>query len=604
MSLRVWLPLNGNLDNQGLDQVTVTNNGAIVDNNGKIGKCYSFGTGNSYIVIDSTPLKTFTEFSFACWIKIISWNTSYSTVFAAKNSTAVSWNNLIFSLLRSGSTSSLCFNISNGTSYTSTNCYTGTLSINTWYHIVCTYEEGKIKLYQDGNIINTYNTTIIPNFNSIVNLWIGKSNENSYQSNNLLNDVRIYDHALSPLEVKQISQGLILHYPLSDAYVEGTTNLSNSKLSSSCYNAVTQKYSYGTNTDIYKEFGTFEGRACEKVHMGTNGLDAFPYVFFDYFQPPIGETRTLSFDYYPTIMDKVVFYTYNSPGSGNYTVNYKTPVSWSGSVTIPVQLNQWNHITITVTNTGSAASGYGYMQIGNVKHTSNTANYWLFGNIQVEAKDHATGYVGPNGTRNTSIIYDCSGFCNNGIAFGTFIVSNNTPKYNVSTVFNGTNNAIQTPSLPSMISDKNYTIAVWIYKTVIGSKGYQTIYGGPSGFEIEARNGGANETKFVPWNWGKPMASYELNEWNHCVFVHSDSDCKIYLNGEYIATGTAKSANPTGNYFVGAWNTATQQNFDGLMSDFRIYVTALSAEDVKSLYNNSAYIDNQGNIYGAVYEEV
>ena len=29
-------------------------------------------------------------------------------------------------------------------------------------------------------------------------------------------DVRVYDHALSPLEVKQISQGLILHYPLNN----------------------------------------------------------------------------------------------------------------------------------------------------------------------------------------------------------------------------------------------------------------------------------------------------------------------------------------------------------------------------------------------------
>ena len=215
MSLRVWLPLTKDLRNQGLDDVAVTNNGATFNSAGKLGGCYSFGTGNSYIIVDSTPLKTFAEFSFACWVKIISWNTNYSTIFAVKNSTGVSWNNLIFSLLRDSSSSALCFNISNGSNYTSNSCRTEALSLNTWYHITCTYKSGQIKLYQDGNVVSVYNTSVVPNFSSIVNLWIGKSNEKSYQSNNLLNDVRIYNHCLSPMEVKEISKGLILHYPLN-----------------------------------------------------------------------------------------------------------------------------------------------------------------------------------------------------------------------------------------------------------------------------------------------------------------------------------------------------------------------------------------------------
>ena len=42
MALRVWLPLNGNLDNQGLSNARFTTATATIDNNGKIGKCYSF----------------------------------------------------------------------------------------------------------------------------------------------------------------------------------------------------------------------------------------------------------------------------------------------------------------------------------------------------------------------------------------------------------------------------------------------------------------------------------------------------------------------------------------------------------------------------------
>jgi len=47
VSLRVWLPLNGTLDNQGLDDITTTLSGGIaIDNSGKIGKCYNFDGTN------------------------------------------------------------------------------------------------------------------------------------------------------------------------------------------------------------------------------------------------------------------------------------------------------------------------------------------------------------------------------------------------------------------------------------------------------------------------------------------------------------------------------------------------------------------------------
>ena len=71
MSLRVWLPLNGNLENQGLSNVTVTNNGATVDDNGKIGKCYKC-SGDSRISFPSfnwMTMKPQNNFSFFFWAK-------------------------------------------------------------------------------------------------------------------------------------------------------------------------------------------------------------------------------------------------------------------------------------------------------------------------------------------------------------------------------------------------------------------------------------------------------------------------------------------------------------------------------------------------------
>ena len=52
MSLKVWLPLNGNLNNQGLSNIKIINNGATIDPSGKIGSCYSFDGSDDFISVN------------------------------------------------------------------------------------------------------------------------------------------------------------------------------------------------------------------------------------------------------------------------------------------------------------------------------------------------------------------------------------------------------------------------------------------------------------------------------------------------------------------------------------------------------------------------
>ena len=80
------------------------------------------------------------------------------------------------------------------------------------------------------------------------------------------------------------------------------------------------------------------------------------------------------------------------------------------------------------------------------------------------------------------------------------------------------------------------------------------------------------------------------------TMVRTSSDTKFYLNGELKVTGS-KGSFPSGDYFIGAWKTATQQNYRGYFSDARIYSTALSSDDILQLYQVSAKIDNLGNIH-------
>ena len=55
MSLQVWLPLNGNLHNQGLSSIDVSGTtGITYDNNGKIGKAESIKKVHQFAVKDES----------------------------------------------------------------------------------------------------------------------------------------------------------------------------------------------------------------------------------------------------------------------------------------------------------------------------------------------------------------------------------------------------------------------------------------------------------------------------------------------------------------------------------------------------------------------
>ena len=88
--------------------------------------------------------------------------------------------------------------------------------------------------------------------------------------------------------------------------------------------------------------------------------------------------------------------------------------------------------------------------------------------------------------------------------------------------------------------------------------------------------------------------------WNMFTITCDGSNWKTYKNG-VLATTTAITGTawtPDGTISLGDSGTMMK------MSDVRIYATALSANDIKSLYQNSAYIDSSGNVYGAVHTEV
>ena len=82
------------------------------------------------------------------------------------------------------------------------------------------------------------------------------------------------------------------------------------------------------------------------------------------------------------------------------------------------------------------------------------------------------------------------------------------------------------------------------------------------------------------------------------------SKCKVYKDG--VLWGEAKTYKSISGttIYINGWDTSTSYSASYLlMSDFRIYATALSAEDIATLYRTSAHVDKLGGIHSFKFIE-
>lgn len=546
MSLQVWLPLNGDLGNIGLSDVSVTNNGATVDNNGKIGKCYKF-TNNNITV----PINIVSTMSFACWVKCNAINGCH--LFDARNN--------------SGSGYQPAYIYSSGIQVGGSNSTFPTIAYsfttNIWYHIAIIYSATENLVYINGELVgraSSYGSNMGQRI-----LYICSRYSSTNYLNGYLNDVRIYDHCLSPKEIKEISKGLCLHYKLAGL---GNPNMVTS-LSAGGRTTIIDNYTmdanFGANVDTYCYIN------CSAMILGT------PY--------------TLSFDVsgMPT-NGAWGWYLWNN-------TNYAFTVTKDG------------HYSYTFTPDASKLpSGYSLTQfLFDDGGRSNPSGTVRFSNFKLEKGSKATPWC-PNSSDTlytnmgfaSSVEHDCSGYGNNGTKNGSIEWNGDTPRYSGSYSLPDSSSSITAVNLASLIHDGIFTMNIWFKKKTgeWSSKGYETIFGGPSGFEMELKQSSTNTPTIRPYTWGGWGGTYDiaytLDEWHMLTMVRS-SDLKVYLDGTLKQTCPAGSI-PSGSYFFGAWYTATSQNMRGQLSDARIYATALSADDVMELYRTSALVDNGNNL--------
>ena len=621
MSLQVWLPLTKDLRQQGLKNISASIGGTVgLTDVGKLGKCATIGAAAGGITLPASAMTSFTECSVAFWINITSWNTDWDTIFQAGLG-STPWNNYIFGILRNQG-NYLCFTVSNGSSTSRGSYASSNLTVGQWMHLAFTYGSGKCKIYINGVLDKEYSTSITPNFAGITHITIGRStNGSSYQSKCKLNDFRIYDHCLSPMEVKQISQGLVLHYLLNSnsnlqipfgyqqlEYIEGA--------GSSYFNT---NYRFNPETDGC----TVEFKGNDTSNTGMIFADSGAKYFWFYYYGSSG----------------IRVYADNGSGQqgiagissdlNKHVMRYENKHYYIDGVDKGSLSKTYSDDTNTIWLFTYGGGSYGFK--GRIYYTEIRRN-GIIQRIYIPVKRLSDSAIGMYEVLNSefftsastaftagpiintpSIIYDNSGYCHNGTSINTTLSSSsNTIKYKDSIDFNGTYDGILIENLQlSDIINTAVTYAFWIKPE--SESGARSVYfgsynTGPS-WSIEKTTGNVMRSY---WN-GSPdetCSGTTITDgvWQHvCLTKNGTNDIKVYINGvqKWASTSTHSNLNFPTTYRIGRdvrSNDGTP--YKGLMSDFRIYATALSADDVKSLYQNNAYIDSSGNIYGAVHSEV
>lgn len=624
--LCLWLPFtDGTTKNYGLTNMDVVDYGTSVYDQGKLGKCRSF-VGNGYLQLSNAfGIESGKDFSCCYWIKEISNNilSKFRVVYQCGNLIIGHYGNKFDIYSITGNTLDLTY----------------VCDTTEWVHCCMTYQSSNntVTIYINGVKCSTSQPKNLTGLSGTTAL-IGKRSSETYLFEGYLNDFRIYNTCLSPHQVKEISEGLVCHYPLGevDGKIGGRNLIKNGKgnVKAGFFK------NFPTVTDEYGEF-TLKSK---KTYKGII-LDGFVYECRDY---PVGEKYTWSYDIMYTAWN---FPTGSNRGGlwmGQRYVNAPSGETATGAwrgVTqhnLPVvgqngcELNKWYHVKQTVTIPQQASSNVG--QQGIISFYNSNANVEAsftarLKNVKLEKSSTATPWTpAPEDDASfyDNVIYDTSGYCNNGSVTDSTCPtwSSDTPRYKGSYAFNGNKQYVNCGTSTMIEGQEEITINCWAYMddwTKFNARLFSCTEGG--GYNTEGVN---NSIKFAlniyitsdksKYDYTSTIGGYSgiklldmASGWHMitCVYKASVGDA-IYLDGKLYEKKTYTSYgihfNKYSYLFLGGESSGVNcitPYFNGKLSDFRIYVTALSDSDILELYQSSASVDNNGNLMlaGEVIEE-
>ena len=539
--LQVWLPLNGTLENKGLVKSTITSNGVSWSNSGKIGKCFdNSDRENRWILLQNAFPAHDTDHTVCFWVKSLpniaasgDWGCIYTTsnvngTDAARCTIAVSTTN--------------GYNISDS-------CPVFTVTVNDrtqWNHITIVTTKTKVVVYVNGQYSNeqTRNATIASS--ATRHIAISRNSTGSEAIWNMrgsINDFRVYSYALSLQEIKELSRCKVGHW-LGDGNGTFLPNV------------------LGTPMVSYQNYTKLSNNNWDISQNGSNYIVRFSNLGMNDVAGPwvVSFTAWASTEYI-SIIDLC-----------------DVAIKKIKIKTIPSKF----FTTATVTDHYWTNSYNGFLDI----YMPTSISKLYIRDLKMEKGTIPSAYSASNQT----FLSDISGFERHGQVVGDVTLAEDTPRYDKSLKYNGGN--VVVTGLPTM---STYTISWWD-KFPAGTGLLFDWRLGPVNTTMDSSSAGViinnNTCQFKIGGVATDPQNYSnygitANTWYHCCLVCDDSKSRLYINGIQKWEASKGSIADFSQLILGGKDTAANDGYQytGQHSDFRIYATALSADDVKELYS-------------------
>lgn len=592
MSLKLWLPLNNTMKNYGLTEDIIQTDSPTYTN-GKVGKALSTG-GCKMSASQTASILNNNALSICFWVYINADSTDNiqnRTMFFGNDSIG-KLNNRKFSLFNYPTINDLHWYWQNDAAdnFFAGDTLRGVLPSYKWTHVAVTYQNPNGTIYINGEKITTF--TGISNSSSFA-----YETQIIHSSNYLIrSDFRIYDHCLSIKEIHHIYQQLVLHYKLSNQYEIGNLN----KYSGEEANGSLLSSTVFKKTKLINE----RGYNYKLDYTGT-GENTWP---------------NLRLPNYKFIVGKRYFYSCKVRCySKNFNIYLRAARSNNDWVTNSINVlnpdGKWHEYVVSqiipesYDRSGSIVASNPVLEMYsdnlNKKDFLYSVNFDIK-DLQVIESDSYVPFI-ENSHVNT-IITDCSGYKNHGIKAGEIKWNDDTMRNTGSYLFNGKSSIKCNTDQWHSGSINNTTISFWIKSNTSTAGGAGGIMCESPAAPIMSMYGGVwqftNGSNWVNYNNG----GVTVGVWSHHACTLKDNVISIYKNGNLIGTHTDKTIltelSSSNFVAVGCDFPGGDEYFNGLISDFRIYTTALSDREIKALYNTPISVSKNGGIYAYEFMEV